>query len=196
MTTKTATPAPAKTATPAAAPAKKAAAKAQASPATSTVPIPATVTDTINMPSTPAPVASKKASPKAPSKTPSPATSPEADASTLDATKAKVKPLKLAEAKVNKWIDLLKKAQEASPNKNVAVVLSGLETILANKNGSANKNAVRNLSEYNLFVQQHIKEVAAQNPTLSNKEVMVKIAERWQNHKAAAAPAAPAATAQ
>lgn len=99
----------------------------------------------------------------------------------------KTKPIKVAESKVRRWADNLKKAQESSNNKLVASVLNGLETVLSRKQTAGTKTTTRNLSEYNVFVQQNIKQVAAQNANLSNKEVMVKIAEMWQTHKASLA---------
>jgi hypothetical protein len=106
----------------------------------------------------------------------------------------KSKPLKLHRNKAQKWMDSLKKVQESSPNKGVASVIGGLETLLAHEQNAAAKGSVRNLSGYNVFVQQNIKQVAAQNANLSNKEVMVKIAEMWQQHKASIAQP-PAVTA-
>lgn len=145
--------------------------------------------DTIDL--TPAPLleASKKsakaASTASPPKTATP--SPKVvDAPTTESIK-KAKPLKIAEAKAVKWIDNLKKAQAVSNNKHVAMVLTNLENIVSIKNGAGTRNANRTLSEYNVFVQQNIKQVAAQHPNMSNKEIMIKIAEMWQSHKTSVA---------
>lgn len=139
-------------------------------------PIPATVVDspTVASPSV------------APAKT-----SPVAEPAGEDSKKNK--PLKLHRNKAQKWLDSLKKVQEASPNKLVASVIGGIETLLAHEQNAAAKGNNRNLSGYNVFVQQNIKQVAAQNANLSNKEVMVKIAEMWQLHKVSLAQA-PAVT--
>lgn len=146
-----------------------------ASTVTDTVPVPETLPETITetpaLPASDSPAAMSPASPAA------------------DAPKPKSKPLKVQEAKVAKWIDNLQKAQEAGSIKLVASVLSGLQTLLASKNGSASKNGARNLSGYNKFVQQHIKDVAAANPDKSNKEIMKLIAIRWQEEKAKLAAA-------
>lgn len=150
--------------------AAKKSAKAAAS-VTGTVPVPETLPETIT--ETPAPVASE-----------SPAALSPASPAAQDGPKPKSKPLKVQEAKVAKWIDNLQKAQEAGSNKLVASVLSGLQTLLASKNSAGSKNGARNLSGYNKFVQQHIKDVAAANPEKSNKEIMKLIAIRWQEEKA------------
>jgi HMG (high mobility group) box len=130
---------------------------------TGTVPIPATVLETVRM-DTPAAVS----------------------VPVLPAA-GKGRPFKVTEAKVIKWIEGLKKAKEVSPtNKFVGTVLGGLEALVSQKNNAASgKSSSRHLSEYNIFVQENIKQVAAQNPNLSNKEVMVLIAKLWQEHKAA-----------
>lgn len=151
----------------------KAAPMAQPEPTDVTpAPIPATVVDS--------PVSSP--TPEKPQGV-SPAVENPEVTSTQDETK-KNKPLKLARTKAQKWLDNLKKAQESNPSKPLLSVISGIETLLAHEQNAASRANNRNLSGYNLFVQNNIKQVAAQNANLSNKEVMVKIAEMWQQHKA------------
>ncbi len=143
---------------------------------------------------TPAPIPATVAdSPTVASPSPSPVLAPSAALNSGDDAK-KSKPLKLHRNKAQKWMDSLKKVQETAPNKGVASVIGGLETLLAHEQNAAAKGNNRNLSGYNVFVQQNIKQVAAQNANLSNKEVMVKIAEMWQQHKASIAQP-PAVTA-
>jgi hypothetical protein len=191
-----------------------AAAKPRAAPKTSPVPasvetsptvlpVPATMNET-PIPHPPAKKApAKKASPAATATVPAPlpSSAESSPASTSDsdsaskaspapegATKTKAKPFKLAEAKAARWLDNLKKAQEANPNKSLNAVIAGLENLIANRSGAAGKGADRKLSAYNKFVQENIKNVHAQFPDANNKDVMIKIAEMWQSHKVAPMP--------
>lgn len=135
---------------------------------------------------TPAPIPATVAdspSPEKPQAAGSPVAATTEAPSQVDEVK-KNKPLKLARNKAQKWLESLKKVQDSNPHKLLSSITGGLETLLAHDQNAAARASNRNLSGYNLFVQNNIRQVAAQNANLSNKEVMVKIAEMWQQHKA------------
>lgn len=176
---------------------KTVASQQQATPDITPAPIPATVVDSPT-PVTPSPVVLPPVIQDAKSKDVTPeqgASESENVVSPATEDAKKNKPLKLARAKAQKWLDSLKKVQDAAPNKLVVSVINGMETLIAHEQNVASRANGRNLSDYNVFVQQHIKQVAAQNSNLSNKEVMIKIAELWQAHKASKAADATSATA-
>lgn len=111
-------------------------------------------------------------------------------AATEDAGRADATKIRVPSTKLQKWANTIKDASNvaalpAMMRKGLAAVASHMETLVSNKKSGVSKAANRPLSEYNVFVQEKIQTVAKENPGLSNKEVMTKIAEMWQAHKAA-----------
>lgn len=150
-------------------------------PETGTVPVPMTSTATLEATIMPEVAA---ASPDASSTS---ADGAVAVADNVAAPEKKPKAIRIPLTKLEKWLKMARDASSSArletSTKMSTTLASHIESFITSKvNGSTSKTN-RPLSGYNLYVQQHIAEVAAANPGISNKDIMTKIAELWRNRQ-------------